>query len=351
MSYDINQSQGPYNDGKNQLAGQPALNQPLAPGQVPIIPEEGMWKKFSSHYEFPISILLAVLLHVFAVLIVIAYMALAFYFGDPKPPDMETIVFAGGGGDGDGTTEEFKPEMKEELKVELEEISPTIPPDTIPDKIIPDKNQFELEAKKTRPGDKGKGGTGSGGGKGAGIGTGEGDGAGPGKAAGARLSRTKRWRINLKYEDPEGFIEKLANLKVVIGARLTSGRYYIFEEMKPSGQQKFREMSISEFQPFAQKMQRLWMVNSDRVVCENFGLGVSMSERPTTIFIFIPKEMEEAIVKKEESYHGLKEAEIKKRKIMTQFDVKNTGSGWDVAVTRTWTDPNLVYDDETPAKK
>lgn len=164
-------------------------------------------------------------------------------------------------------------------------------------------------------------------------------------------SRVKRWRINLKYEDPESFIEKLANLKIVIGARLNSGRYYIFDDLKPTPPHKFREMTIAEFQPFAQKMQRLWMINSDRVVCENFGLGANMSERPTTIFVFIPKEMEEAILKKEESHHGLKEAEIKKRKIMTMFDVKNTSSGWDVRVERTWIDNNLVYDDETPAKK
>lgn len=350
MSYDINQSQGPYNDGRNQLAGQPALNQPVSPNQVPLVPEEGMWRKFSSHYEFPISILMAVLLHVFAVLIVIAYMALAFYFGDPKPPDMETINFAGGGGEGDGVTEEFKPEVKDELKVELDDITQVIPPDVIPDKIIPDKT-FELKANQLRPGDKGKGGPGSGGGKGAGIGTGEGDGAGAGKASGARLSRTKRWRINFKYEDPESFVEKLANLRVVVGARLNNGRYYIYEELSAKPPFKFQEMTIEDFQKFANKLQRLWVLNNDRLACENFGLGVNMSERPTTIFIFIPQDMEEAILKKEESYHGLKEAEIKKRKIVTKFDVRRTGSGWDVRVESHTVDPNLKYDDDSPPKK
>lgn len=347
MSYDINQSQGPYNDGRNQMAGQPALSQPLAPSQVPVMPEEGMWRKFSSHYEFPISILIAILLHVFAVLIVIAYMALAFYFGDPKPPDIETIVFAGGGGDGDGAEKEFTPEVKDEIKIELEDIDKVV----IPDKIVPEKNQFELEAQKKRVGDKGKGGTGSGGGKGGGIGDGEGDGAGSGKASGARLARTKRWLINFKYEDPENFIEKLANLKVVVGARLNSGRYHIYEDMGTKPPFKFREMTIDDFQKFANKLQRLWVLNRSRDACENFALGVNMSERPNTIFIFIPTDMEEAILKKEESHHGLKEAEIKKRKIVTKFDVVRTGSGWDIKVEGTWTDPNLKYDDDPPAKK
>ncbi|MFO0811720.1 MAG: hypothetical protein U0796_00780 [Gemmatales bacterium] len=350
MAYEINQGQGFYNDGSNQMAGQPALQQPVAPGHIPIAPEESMWKKYSSHYEFPISVLLAVLLHVFAVLLVIAYMALAFYFGDPKPPDMETIVFAGGGGEGDGVNEEFKPEVKDELKVELDEIKP-IQPDQVPDQIVPDKNKFEQEVNKLRAGDKGKGGPGSGGGKGAGIGRGEGDGAGDGKASGARLARTKRWRINFKYEDPEGFIEKLANLKVVVGAYLNSGRFHIYDDMKPAPPMTFKEMNPTEFQAFAQKLQRLWVVNKDRSVTESFAQGVNMSSRPTNIFIFIPQDMEEAILKKEESYHGIKEAEIKKRKIWTKFDVRRTGSGWDVRVEGTGVDPNLKYDDDTPAKK
>ncbi len=347
MSYDINQSQGPYNDGRNQMAGQPALNQPIAPGQVPVAPEEGMWRKFSSHYEFPISILMAVLLHVFAVLIVIAYMALAFYFGDPKPPEMETINFAGGGGEGDGVEKEFTPEVKDDIKIELEDIDKVV----VPDNIIPDKKQFEDEKNKLRAGEKGKGGPGSGGGKGGGIGDGEGDGAGSGKASGARLSRTKRWQINFRYEDPDGFIEKLANLKVVVGARLNNGRYHIYEDMASKAPFKFREMNGDEFQKFANKLQRLWVLNKQRDVCESFGLGVNMSERPTSFFIFIPTDMEDAILKKEESYHGLKEAEIKKRKIVTKFDVQRTGSGWDVRVEGSHVDPNLKYDDDPPAKK
>lgn len=348
MSYDINQSQGPYYDGKNQMAGQPPLNQPLSPSQVPVAPEEGMWRKFSSHYEFPISVLIAILLHVFAVLIVIAYMALAFYFGSPKPPDMETIVFAGGGGEGDGATEEFKPEVKDEIKIELEDIDKLV----IPDKIVPNKNEFELEAQKKRAGDKGRGGSGSGGGKGGGIGDGEGDGAGSGKASGARLDRTKRWVINFKYEDPDGFIEKLANLKVVVGARMVNGRFYIYEDMASKPPYKYRELELNDFQKFANKMQRLWVQSKLRDACENFGLGVNLSERPVLIFIFIPPDMEDAIVKKELSHHGFKdEKEIKKRKIVTQFDVQRTGACWQVRVEKTWTDPNLKYDDDAPAKK
>jgi hypothetical protein len=339
MSYGINQSQGPYNDGSNELPDQPALDQPVSPDQVPVVPEEGIWKKYSSHYEFPLSLLTAVMLHLLAVMVVVAYMAIAFYFGTPKPPDMETIVFAGGGGSGDGAVEDFKPVVEDEIKIDTQDL---IPPDVIPDKI--QKDQFEIEAQKLRPGDKGKGGTGSGGGKGSGIGTGEGSGAGPGKESGARMGRVKRWKINLSYEDPEAFIEKLSNLKIVIGARLNSGRFYIFEDMPARPPMNYKEMDIQQFQVFANKMQRLWMVTHDRNTCENFAMGTNMSERPTTVFIFLDQGMEQAILDKELKHHGLTEEEIKKRKIVTKFDVRRTGGGWDVRVTGQSVDPNLKYD-------
>lgn len=354
MSYDINQSQGMYNDGRNQMAGQPALNQPVAPNQIALPPEEGMWRKFSSHYEFPISVLLAVLLHVFAVLLVIAYMALAFYWGDPKPPEMETIVIAGGGGDGDGAEEDFKPDVKDEIKVELEDVNTVVPPDTVPDQIIPKKNEFELEAKKLRPGDKGLGGGGSGGGKGEGFGKGIGDGVGDGVQKGARNDRSKRWQINFQYEDPESYIEKLANLKIVVGARFNNGRFFIFEEMTAKPPVPFKEMTSGEFQAYMNKAQKIFLQNRNRTVCENFGIGVNIAERPIQMFLLIPQDMELAILAKEESFHGLKEKEIKLRKIVTKFDVKRTGSGWDIKVLGSHVDPTLKFLDDpsnTPEKK
>src|SRR5262245_36921675 len=160
MSYDINQSQGPYFDGKNQLPGQPPLDQPISPDQVNLVPDDPTMKKYSSHYEFPLSMLMAVMLHVFAVLLVLAYMAIKFYFASPPPPDMDTIVFAGGGGQGDNSEEELRPEVKDELIVKLDPITPT---EVIPDRL-PDKTLFEQEAQKLRQGDKGQGGEGSGGG-------------------------------------------------------------------------------------------------------------------------------------------------------------------------------------------
>jgi hypothetical protein len=342
MSYDINQSQGIYNDGRNQLAGQPALNQPVSPGQIPLVPEESMWRKYSSHYEFPISILLAVLLHVVAVLVVIAYMALAFYFGEPKPPDMETIVIAGGGGDGDGVEEEFKPDVNDEIKVELEEVSAVIPPDTIPD-LIPKKNEFELESKKLRPGDKGLGGGGTGGGKGEGHGRGIGDGVGDGVARGGRLDRQKRWVINLSYVDSDAFIEKLANLKIVVGARFNSGRYFIFETLTTKPPVPYKEMTLDEFSKYMNKAQKIFFQDRKRIDCENFGLGVNIAERPTSLFLLIPQDLEQAILAKEISYHGFSENEVKKRKLVTTFSVQRTSSGWDVRVEGAKVDPTLKF--------
>jgi hypothetical protein len=340
MSYDINQSQGPYFDGKNQLPGQPPLDQPISPDQVNLVPDDPTMKKYSSHYEFPLSMLMAVMLHVFAVLLVLAYMAIKFYFAPPPPPDMDTIVFAGGGGQGDDSPEELRPEVKDEIVVKLDPITTEVIPDRLPDKTL-----FEREVQKLRQGDKGQGGEGSGGGKGKGVGTGIGDGAGPGVAKGNRLGRPRRWTIKMSYEDAEAFLEKLSELKIVIGARKPDGRFLIFQDMPTKPPVPFVEMDLKKFQEFAQKMQQIWFVSNSRQTCNTFAEGVGLSERPRTVFMFIPKDMEEAILQKELKHHGLSEEEIKKRKITTEFDVRRTGSGWEVKVLKVGHDPSLNYDD------
>jgi len=341
MSYDINQSQGPYFDGKNQLPGQPPLEQPLSPDQVNLLPDDPTMKKYSSHYEFPLSMLMAVMLHVFAVLLVLAYMAIKFYFAPPPPPDMDTIVFAGGGGQGDDSPEEVRPEVKDVLDPIKIEIPLT---EVIPDRLPP-KELFEQEAQKLRQGDKGQGGEGTGGGKGKGVGRGIGDGAGDGVAKGNRLGRPRRWTIKMSYEDAEAFLEKLSELKIVIGARKADGHFLIFQDLPPKPPVRFVEMDLKKFQEFAQKMQQIWFVTSASQTTNTLAEGVGLSERPRTVFMFIPQDMEKAILDKELSHHHMSEEEIKKRKITTDFDVRRTGNGWEVKVLKVGTNPNLNYDD------
>src|SRR4029079_19335494 len=53
----------------------------------------------------------------------------------------------------------------------------------------------------------------------------------PDPEAGMRLQRVRRWKINLKYQDPEGFVKKLAELKITVGARMENGKFFIFSDL------------------------------------------------------------------------------------------------------------------------
>ena len=161
-----------------------------------------------------------------------------------------------------------------------------------------------------------------------------------------RLARTKRWQINFGYEDSEEFVKKLSNLKVVVGARLNNGTYNIYEEMPSQAPFEPREMTTGEFQKYANKMQRLWVINKQKDVCESFEEGVGMIERPISVFLFIPQDMEAAILKQEEAFHHLNEIEIMDRKLVTKFDVTRTEGGWNVKVEGQHIDPNLKYENQ-----
>lgn len=168
-----------------------------------------------------------------------------------------------------------------------------------------------------------------------------------GVGTGSRLGRTKRWRINFKYEDDKEFVNKLANLKVVVGVRMKEGKFLIYETLEGKAPFSPMTMETGDFQKYAQKMQRLWVVNNNKEVCESFAKGAELKEPPVSIFIFIPQEMEEALLRKETEHHKLNEEEIRNRKIFTKFDVTRQDKTWNIKVEDQGVDQNLRY--ETPS--
>src|SRR4029079_18645453 len=48
--------------------------------------DESVWKKYSSHYEFPLSVLVALGIHILALLVVLAGVTVSFYFGQHQAP-------------------------------------------------------------------------------------------------------------------------------------------------------------------------------------------------------------------------------------------------------------------------
>lgn len=307
--------------------------------------DESIWKRYSSNYEFPLSVATSVVLHIFvAVLVAIAGVWL-FNFGSGSPPDLEAISFGGGGGAGEGAGDPNGPEtlqeavsLNEQQFADPQQQQITIDPNMLQ---LPsdDPNQRLFEKAKEQDqqlakgvadpnklaGDIGRGGPGRGGGKGAGFGRGEGDGVGDGKAN-ARTRRKDRWEIVLPMADSTQFVRKLGELQSIL--------------MTPDGPGKFKLYDMTQKNPEGKpatiidinKMNRIWYTNRMPIVCQGIADELGLSQRPEFFAIFIPQELEVEMFKKELAYRGLSEPELEKRKMVTKFDVSRSGSSWNVRV-------------------
>src|SRR5205809_783810 len=75
--------------------------QPL-PGPIVLPPEPSVWKRYSSHMEFPLSLLASVTLHVAVGMTVLLLGALVFSWegATPPPVPVDNVVFDLGNGGG-----------------------------------------------------------------------------------------------------------------------------------------------------------------------------------------------------------------------------------------------------------
>jgi len=332
-SSEINQGQGFYHDGKNEASGVPALPTPVSPDQVLLEAEEGMWKKYSSHYEFPLSLLIAVGIHVVAILFVVAFMTFSFYWSPPKPPvtevfddepprthqDGENQTQREGGSNGDQGRDPLTP---------LSDPLILTPPESLK---LPEQNPTQLpmlpnDDTRQRPRPPGK--------PNGGIGNNSGPGMGNTNGIGVPMGRNVRWRILFSYDEPEVFVEQLANLQVTVALRLNNGRFMVYKNLPSTAPFKFEEMTDGAFMSYVNEARRLWFINHDRTTCENFAHAVSLSDRPLTLVVVIPAEMEQAILAAELQYHKMTEDEIRAKRLLTSFKVTRAGSQWKVTVTK-----------------
>jgi hypothetical protein len=343
-SSEINQSQGFYHDGNNELPEMPALPEPIAPSQVPLSPDETLWRKYSSHYEFPLSMLLALGIHVFVILCVLAFMTFGFHF---KPVDIVVgqAVIGDPNLNGDNPLSGGKlagspddPAQNQE-KTDAFDIGPKksepADPAPRPETTLPNKRTFDDLANQQPKGNNGQSPV-------PGDGPGIGPGNEPGTATKGQHDGPKRWTINMQYDAPETFVEKLADLRIIVAARKLDGRFLIFDSLwqKPV---TFRELTSAEAVAEVKKMQRSFYVSTGRTSCENFALGLNLSQAPTALYLFIPRDLEEALLQAELRHHHKTIEQIKQEKLVTTFDVKRTETGWEVKVVKSDTNPNLKY--------
>jgi hypothetical protein len=338
-SSDIFQGQGFYNDGGNEAAGIPPLQSPVAPSQVPLETDEGMWKKYSAHYEFPLSLLIALGIHLVAVLLVIAFMAIKIHWGEPRPiDDPEIVIIEGpriagndnetvkGGATGDDGQNGRDPFIAPFDPIKLEQPSTTlVNPDETGIIIPPSSTDLNEKQPLLRPG-RPKDGKGDGGKSG--------DNLGPDHGKGAIMGRNIRWNIQLNYDDPDTLLGQLANLQCIMAGRSNSGRYLVFKQLATSQPGQCEEMTTEEFAKWVNASRLLWFMNSDRNTSENFVYAVNRNDRLLSLYMIIPLDMEKAILAAELKYHKMTEDQVRTKKLRTSFRVVRQGSNYQVEVVK-----------------
>jgi hypothetical protein len=311
---------------------------PLLQDHVSVSGEESVWKRYSPHYEFPMSVVIALGLHVIAILVVVAYMTIQIHWGNPKPIVFETYENhepriegekendnPGGhtGNLGDNSPDPFAPKFD---PLALDNVDGPSVKDPLTDLNAPPENKTSndfLNNSKRRglPGRIGIGDLGE-----------EGDKIGRGSKGGSLMARNKRWNIRFEYDEPETLIEQFKSLGVTVAARLNNGRFLVYDQFAPTI--KFRELNDEAFSKFINTGNRLWFVSMNRTVCENFEIGVSLSERALKLVMIIPPEMEKAVLQAELAHHRMTEDEIRTKMLGTAFRVVRDGAGYKVSVLK-----------------
>ncbi|HMP04023.1 MAG TPA: hypothetical protein PKD86_09955 [Gemmatales bacterium] len=305
--------------------------------------DESIWSRYSANYEFPLSVATSVVLHLFVAMMAALASVWLFKFDD-KVPELDAIIFAGGGGSGDGGGDPTGLEKLQEARAFKDDTVPDSPiefdPNMLPSMDLdPTKLNMKDAVKETEElargvrdpskiiGDVGRGGPGRGGGRGSGFGTGDGDGSGPGRQT-ARAKRKERWSIVLPLHDPEQFKYKLIELQTMVLVPESTGRYRLYRDLS-----KGRPPDHTvETQEGINRLNRIWYTNTDQEVCQGMAQQLGLPSTPNYIAIFVPQELELEMAKKELAYRNLTEEQVVKANLETVFEVSRSGSQFVVRV-------------------
>jgi hypothetical protein len=308
-------------------------------------PEPSVFLKYSQHHEFPLSTMASILSH--GLVLIMAMLAagmLIHWGGDREPPEVDVLVFAGGGGDGEGGGKvDGEDDLKEVITFDpsrMDNETPTVTfnkddisssvAETTKERIIEEARSAERVARGADPtkraGDIGRGGPGSGGGLGSGHGTGEGSGSGPGKMS-ERLKRPERWTLQIPYTTGEEYRDKLANLNAMIAFPEGKTQFRLFRDLS-------KKTSTVETQQGLGGLGRVWWNDSDPERVSGLAGSLGATGNPKVMFIFLPRDLEKELLKRELEYAKKTEAQLNEQGIETWFTAEKVGASWNVKVVK-----------------
>lgn len=306
-----------------QVKGEPA---------API--EPSMWKRYSPHHEFPLSLLMTIVLYLFAAFVALVMGGLVLnLWGAGEPPELENIEFAGGGGDPSGSKDSnVNNGPQEALDFSLSDEQTDQPVIAAqPDLTATDtENRLVEEAKNSKkaftPNSFGRGGTGTGGGKGSGHGPGEGDGSGPGKQS-KREKRKDRWIVNFPFSSGEDYLRRLNELGAYVAFPEADKKFRMYDDL---GKKSSRLGTVEDIK----KWNRIYWKDSNPDSRDAIAGALGMQTIPPYFWIFLPVELENELFAKELAFRGLTEDQIIQRNLETVFSVERVGSKFSVKVLK-----------------
>ncbi len=308
----------------------PTLPSPQpAPPMAP--PDEEFWEKYSPHFEFPLSSIGSIALHVAGLMIFLGalYMLSKMTLTDTGPVPMREMMLASDGdgsedgksGDGGGTpldnTTPFErptdpmrnvPDaVIQEVLTDIKQYVPNIPqdadaprPEDLPNiKKILDNEDLRKKLLPGNNGNKGKG-------PGDGSSTTEQPGAGTGGNGDATSSKNRavRWELLFKTESGKDYVTQLAAMKATLVIPQPpdfkkSLAYKNLDQPRPAGE------------PFDIKdIPGLYFVDDSKDSATKVAGTLGLNFEPPLFVAFFPKDVEEELAAKERNYRGRKEDQI-----------------------------------------
>jgi hypothetical protein len=331
---------GPGKPG-GQVATKPGQAAATAlPEDEPLVPiEPTIMRKYSSHHEFPLSAMTSVLLHFLVVLTAAMFGYMIFNWSSRgDTPDLDTVEFAGGGGEGGGAGDPNAAELTGEAIVfnptetveNFDVTDITAPPDKDDQQVIDNAKkadrQFKGIQKSGLGGDVGLGGTGTGGGRGRGHGRGIGDGIGDGVQT-KRGKRMDRWAITFSYRNGEEYLQKLGNLDAILVLSEGPGKFQAIEKIND------RPVKVEpKNDEYVRKINRVYWLQTDADAMAVLQHTLSLKAPPRFVWAFFPRDLEDALLAAELKKSKLTEDQLNAGGWKTTFTAEKSGGKWNVNV-------------------
>jgi hypothetical protein len=271
-------------------------------------PDDAFWRRYSPHFEFPLSAIASVVLHTLAVILLILVGLGLIGFAKPKPLDMAQPVAIiddtpgnpnAGGSSGaerqekiDQPQDQPKVEIKPDEQVDVKVAPPEaveFDPNTrfVEDAEAKEKRKAISEALQalSRPAGQRSG---------TGQGTGNGDGVGSGNERGEQKSkRAARWVISFNTRDGRDYLQQLAGLDAIVAVPAGNNQYRLFRNL--------RTVPVVGQIEDVSRLDRIYWVdgNAQSVASLANAMGIPV---PEAIVAFFPKQLEEDLLQKERAY-------------------------------------------------